>query len=58
MIQAMNFLQWYFETHWIWATVLTPFTTFLWALYTDATGWAWGCAGVWFTYAIVKASAK
>ena len=40
-----SFLTWWFDTHWIWATVLTPFTTFLWAIYTNSVAWTFGCIG-------------
>ncbi len=43
----MNFIEWWFVTHWVWATFLTPGASFLYALFTEQTGWAW-VAAIWW----------
>jgi len=35
----MDFLTWWFETHYIASTLLTPFCTWIWLLYTDGNFW-------------------
>lgn len=50
----MTFIEWWFATHWIWATVLTPGMSFLYALFTEQTGWAWVCALWWLVIAAAK----
>lgn len=49
------FLTWWFDTHWIWATLLTPFTTLLWAIYTNSTAWAFGCVAAMLGHGTLKA---
>mgnify|MGYP001583302460 CR=1 FL=1 len=34
---ASKFLAWWFDTHYIWSTVLTSFGSFMWAVYNDLT---------------------
>jgi len=43
----MDFINWWFMTHWIWATILTPGFVFLYAIFTDQTAWAFAAACVW-----------
>ena len=35
----MDFITWWFEVHYIWSTLLTPVTSFVWLIYTDGNGW-------------------
>ena len=43
----VEFLTWWFVTHWMWASFLSPGVAFLYALFTDQTAWAWGLA-IWY----------
>jgi len=46
----MDFIHWWFAEHWIWSTILTPWTTAVWCIFTD-NGWrfivALFCGIVW-----------
>ena len=46
----VEFLTWWFVTHWLWATFLTPGLTFLYAVFTHSTGWAWACGLLYVAY--------
>lgn len=41
---ATKFLVWWFDTHYILSTLITPFWSFLWALYNNLTVRAVVCA--------------
>lgn len=34
-----DFLSWWFDTHYIASTLLTPFATWLWLVFTDGSVW-------------------
>lgn len=38
-MNSMDFLKWWFDTHYVWSTLLSPFTTFLWLIWSDGSGW-------------------
>ncbi len=38
-----DFLSWWFDTHYIWSTILTPKATVLWLIFTDNWGWRMAC---------------
>ena len=31
----MDFITWWFDKHYIWSTILTPFFSFIWCLFND-----------------------
>ena len=51
----MDFIHWWFDTHWIWASILTTGPTFLYALFTEQTAWAWALAACWWVGPVLKA---
>jgi hypothetical protein len=36
---AEQFLLWWFDTHYIWSTILTPFWTMLWTIFKGEFLW-------------------
>lgn len=54
----MDFLQWWFDKHYILSTILTPFYTFLWAICYDLMArMVWSLVTI-FTYVFVQLSLK
>lgn len=35
----IDFISWWFDTHYIASTIFTPFTTWMWLLYTEGNTW-------------------
>lgn len=51
----MDFLSWWFDTHYILSTLLTPATTWVWLIYQDGSGWREAvCILVWLLFAAAK----
>ena len=49
----MEFLTWWFETHYIASTLLTPFATWMWLLFTDGNVWREIFCGVVTVLAVI-----
>jgi hypothetical protein len=32
----MDFINWWFDTHYVWSTILTPVFSFIWGIYIDS----------------------
>jgi len=44
----MDFITWWFETHYVASTILTPFFTWMWLLFTDGSTTREFVAAGWF----------
>jgi hypothetical protein len=51
---VLDFLNWYFNTHWLIATFATPGLTMLYASFTDQTTWAIWTGVLWFMTLVGK----
>ncbi len=54
----MDFINWYFDTHYIWSTILSPVGSMLWAIYHSNFDRFFGGLFVYFMAWMIKLSLK
>lgn len=50
----MDFLHWWFDTHWILSTLVTPAWTFLWCIWSGDQGWRPTLIVVWYMFLVSR----
>ncbi len=52
----MDFIYWWFDEHYVWSTLLSPFVTFLWCCF-KGLGWrGFSALMIWFFWLILGKS--
>jgi hypothetical protein len=51
---AVTFLNWWFEQHWFWSTVLSPGASAVWSIYMEQTGRAVVATVLWICWRVLR----